>query len=151
VNIDLYRFAYTPDETQGRLVIDGQTFWTIERSWIKGERKGGMPFKSCIPDGEYQLVPFERSNGDVVPALVNHDLGVHLHSGPRTACLIHSGNVVDDVVGCIAPGLARVVTEFRGKTQVMVTNSRAAMAEIGRLMPFDETHTLTIHNAGGTT
>lgn len=146
----LSRYAYTLTEVQGRFEAGDLTLQTIERPWISGDRPGGKPFESCVPDGDYELVPFERSNGDQVLALYNPDLGVYLHKSDgegRYAILIHVGNWSDDVVGCIAPGLGRSISNNR----VMVTTSRAAMKKLSEVMPFDELHTLTIRNAGGTT
>jgi len=146
MDIELIRFAYTPTEVQGRMLADDRAFYTIERPWIPADTPGGKPFESCVPDGDYELVPFERNNGDHVLALVNHDLGVHLHSGPRYAILIHAGNWVTDVVGCIAPGMDREIEAGR----IKVTNSQVAMRSLADIMDFSQTHTLHIHPTGGT-
>ena len=145
----LNRYAYTPTEVQGRLDVGGLSLETIERPWIAGEHPGGKPFESCVPDGEYELVPFERSNGSQVLALYNPTIGVHLHAIDgigRYACLIHAGNWSDDVVGCIAPGLGRSISNNR----VMVTSSRTAMKKLAEVMSFYEGHTIVVQNAGGT-
>ena len=73
----LSRFAYCPDETQGKLIIGDWSCWTIERPWIRGDNPGGRPFESCVPDGIYKLQRHERPSGDVVLALTNPDLGVY--------------------------------------------------------------------------
>lgn len=126
----LERFAYTPTETQGRFLdLD---LWTIERPWIKGPYVGGKSFESCVPDGRYQLVPHTRPDGVKTVALVNEELGVWYQKDDRPEdwgrflVLIHSGNTVDDVVGCVAPGLSRTIYQNR----VMVGSSRAAMRQL---------------------
>lgn len=131
--LELERFAYTPTETQGRLLgVDGE-WMTIERPWIKGPFPGGMSNESCVPDGEYELVPHTRPDGAEVVALVNPDLGVWYREDDRPddwgrfLILIHAGNFVTDVVGCIAPGATRTIHNNR----LMVTNSRASMRQIG--------------------
>ena len=93
---------------------------------------GGMPFESCVPDGEYQLIEHARPNGDQVLALRNPDCGVYYteqERGDRPGrylILIHSANWVEQVVGCIAPGLVRTIAENKR----MVRSSRAAMRKI---------------------
>ena len=127
--LKLVRFAYTPTETQGIL---NDKWYTIERPWIKGPHPGGLSFESCIPDGSYKLIPHTRPNGDKVVALVNPRLCVWYQKDERPdvwgryLVLIHSGNYVEHVVGCIAPGLSRTIYQNR----MMVGASRAAMSQI---------------------
>lgn len=129
----LERFCYSETETEGRLWFDGSetSIVTLERPWIAG-LPGGMPFKSCVPDGEYELVPHRRKNGDSVLALRNPDLGVYYSKAERGdrsgryKILIHSANWVEQISGCIAPGLVRTISENR----VMVRSSREAMKQI---------------------
>lgn len=128
----LERFAYTPTETEGRLWLDAKTsVHTLERPWIDG-LPGGMPFESCVPDGSYELIPHERPNGDRVYALRNADLGVYYTDQERAGrpgrylILIHSANWVEQVVGCIAPGLVRTIADNKR----MVRSSREAMRKI---------------------
>ena len=130
--LTLTRYAYTPTETQGVLQAGNEFFQTIERPWIKGPHIGGASFESCIPDGRYKLVKHTRPNGDKVVALVNPRLGVWYQKEDRPdvwgryLVLIHSGNYVSDIVGCIAPGLTRTIYNNR----FMVGASRAAMNRI---------------------
>jgi hypothetical protein len=128
--LELERFAYTPTETQGRFV--GLDLWTIERPWIKGPFPGGKSFESCVPDGRYQLLPHTRPDGTETVALVNDELGVWYQKDDRPEdwgrylVLIHSGNFVEHVVGCIAPGVTRAIYE----NKIMVGNSRVAMKQL---------------------
>lgn len=133
----LTRYAYTPTETQGMLRIGMWTCHTIEQPWVQHDNRGGKPFMSCIPEGVYKVAPFKRPNGDEVLSIVNEELGVFLYDHERTKdnngraqgrylCLIHAGNRVRDVEGCIAPGDKRLTTD----EGMMVTNSRATMVEI---------------------
>jgi hypothetical protein len=130
--LTLQRYCYSESETEGWLWIDDDTrLHTIERPWKRGA-PGGLPFVSCVPDGTYRLDAYVRSNGDVVPRLRNPDLHVYHTAEERAGAkgrysvLIHIGNYVDDVVGCIAPGLDRIISKGRP----MVTNSRKAMEMI---------------------
>ena len=128
----LKRVAYTRTETQGVLWAGSQAFETIERPWVRGPHPGGQSFESCIPDGEYELRPHNRPDGAKVVALINPDLGVWYMKEDRPdvwgrfLILIHAGNFVRDIVGCIAPGLSRTIHN----NEVMVTSSRAAMKKL---------------------
>ena len=128
----LERYCYGDGCTQGRLrLASGAVLHTLERPWVAG-MPGGMPFVSCVPDGRYSLVEHGRPNGDRVPALRNPDLGVYYSKtsvppeGGRTLILIHAANWVDQLHGCIAPGIGSTVSDNR----MMVTNSRAAMVKV---------------------
>lgn len=128
----LKRYCYSDTHTEGRLYLPSdEHFYTMERPWIGGV-PGGMPFKSCVPDGQYELIPYRRSNGDDVYALRNPDLGVYFTKDEkgdapgRYKILCHAGNFVEDVVGCIAPGIGTTIHNNRP----MVTSSRQAMKRI---------------------
>ena len=128
----LQRYCYSDTEVEGRLWLNDEDFvYTLERPWVDG-MPGGMSFESCVPDGEYELVRHTRPNGDRVFALRNPDLAVFYsknerpHDEGRYLILIHSGNYVEDVVGCIAPGLTRTIYNNRR----MVGSSRNAMRKI---------------------
>jgi hypothetical protein len=67
-----------------------------------------------------------------VLALQNEGIGVYVNADDRPngqgryACLLHPGNSVDDVTGCIAPALGRIIRHGRP----FVTSSRKAMEMI---------------------
>jgi Family of unknown function (DUF5675) len=152
VNVIIERFAYTPTETEGRLLIAGQVLNTLERPWIQGEDLGGLGFKSCIPDGVYELRPYVRNkNGDHVFCYVNEALGVYFAKADRPAgvgrfkCLWHPANYVHQVVGCTAIGNRRQI--YNGKR--MVSNSRKTFDVLRGLMNFDESHKVEIRPALG--
>lgn len=118
--------------TMGYFTFGQHTQATIERPWIPvDEHHGGKPFESCVPAGVYQLRKHVRSSGRVVVALENHLLSVYYSKiempteGGRYKVLIHSGNWVKNVVGCVAPGLARSLT-----TDHQVNASRPAMTQL---------------------
>jgi len=103
------------DFTGGHLTsefIEPELF-TLERPWIPSTTHlGGMNDVSCIPNGTYKLVPFKRPKKDniIVPQLLNKELGVYLFEdemppeGGRFLVLMHPGNKVVDIVGCICSG-----------------------------------------------
>lgn len=144
--IDLKRFAYLSNCTRGVLQIGVDTFQTIERPWVPLlDGPGGTPFESCIPDGDYRLRAFTRPSGKKAFILSNPEHGVYeldedrVGGKGRYLILIHPGNTVDDVVGCIAPGL-------HGEDRV-VGSSRLAMYKIIQLLEGFE-HTIRISPKG---
>lgn len=129
--LTLTREASSNTETLGVLSFGLQSMYTIERPWIP-THPGGKPGESCVPAGQYELIPHTRPNGDKVLALINPGLGVYylagdrFHGVGRYLILIHAGNWAHDVIGCIAPGLSRA-TSNEGP---MVTKSRDAMEQL---------------------
>lgn len=120
-------------ETEGFMSFSGHMLASIEQEWRPDpDRPGGESNNSCVPDGIYHLRPHTRPNGDEVVALVNEDLGVYYleedmpPEGGRFLILMHIGNWSSDIVGCIAPGTSKSISD-KGP---MVTSSRAAMNQI---------------------
>jgi hypothetical protein len=102
--LHLLRYGYSETETEGKLWLnDHESVYTLERAW-DGSQPGGMPFESCVPDGEYELIPHTRPNGDEVYALRNPDLAVYYtkqergDNPGRYLILIHSANWVEQAV-----------------------------------------------------
>lgn len=145
--IRMKRFAYLDDVTRGVLIIGQEAFQTIEKPWVESPKgPGGTPFSSCIPDGMYTLCPFKRPSGEESYILSNPEHGVWEFDEDRPdkewgryLILIHPGNVVDDVVGCIAPG--------KDGTDRFVSSSQNAMARIRDLLGRDK-HILEISPKG---
>ena len=136
----LERKPTTLTETEGFLSFTRTIVATIERPWIPGDTPGGTPYLSCVPSGLYTLRPHTRPDpdptddkpGQEVVALVNPALGVYYleddlpAEGGRFLILMHIGNWAHDVVGCIAPGLAKGPS-MQGP---MVKSSAAAMRKL---------------------
>jgi len=124
----------TNTHTQGFMSFDREILATIEQEWrpaVNGD-PGGEPNNSCVPNGIYQLIPHTRPDLKQVVALVNEDLGVyyldeHRADGKgRFLILIHIGNWVTDIIGCIAPGLSKGNSD-QGR---MVQSSSTAMSRL---------------------
>lgn len=146
MNITLKRFAYLDDCTRGALHVGNHAFQTIERPWIRNpDGPGGTPFESCVPDGTYSLRSYTRPSGKKAFILSEPEHGVYEQQADmagnvgRFLILIHPGNTVDDVVGCIAPGLTG--------GDHFVRDSRKAMAKIIELLNGQE-HVLRIGPKG---
>jgi len=131
MRITLERYESTDSGTFGVMKAGHLTLHTVERPWLNNE-----PFESCIPPGEYKLIPYTRNNGDEVYALVGGTVSLAKEDGfRRYAILIHIGNWMTDVVGCVAPGLSR--------SGVMVQNSKMAMDRLMNVLGGQD-HTITI-------
>lgn len=115
--------------TLGTLRVAEKKLYTIERPWIP-DSPGGKPSLSCVPAGRYRLIRHKRPRtSKLVPALINPGLSVFYRPEDRpngvgrSLILIHSGNWVTNVIGCIAPGTGRGEDEKGPRTY----NSRDAM------------------------
>lgn len=114
--ITLERFAYGPDATLGRLVLDGSLFYTVERPWLDN-----APFKSCIPEGIYQVEPYSSPKYPGVWEIIDVP--------ERTHILIHVANYARDVQGCIGVGMGLNQSDW------MVTHSRNAITLLRTKFP----------------
>ena len=132
--IVLERHPSQLEHTEGFMLFDKEILATIEQEWrphSDGD-PGGESNNSCVPAGKYHLIPHTRPDGKKVVALVNEDLGVYYlaehrpHGKGRFLILIHIGNWVKDIVGCIAPGLSKGNSD-QGR---MVQSSTAAMSRL---------------------
>lgn len=141
--------TYSPAATLGRLRPDdgGWELQTIERPWIENpDGPGGMIRHSCVPEGRYIVRPHDSSRFPGTYVLENADLCVYCYTRPdnqtwgRTAILIHAGNTVRDVVGCIAVGML----DGALGNQPAVLHSRVAMRLLREKLGREETHELEI-------
>ena len=120
--IEITRFALFGDRTLGRLKIDDLELWTIERPWLNN-----IPFKSCVPTGQYKV---RRTNSP----RFGPDTWQVQDVPDRTHILFHVANTSADVVGCIGCGIS-LYPDLNG-----VGNSRKAMAKFDSyLAGLDET------------
>lgn len=130
---------------------------TIENPWVPSPyHKGGLNFKSCVPNGTYEAIPTESRFGDVF-CLYNPDLNVYQtideaahqgdgdpHRGGRWACLFgHVANTAQDVSGCVGLGLGwyetmlgvayskRAVERFKRLYNTYYTEDKSFTIEIG--------------------
>jgi hypothetical protein len=159
VNLHLVRFAYDIDCTRGYLTVGDLRLATIEEPWRPDpDGPGGQKLEadraaSCVPDGIYRVEPHDGAAFQDVWALVNPRLGVYRWPGDipkgqpwgRSAILIHSGNSVDDIVGCIAVGLAH--ERIGGKA--WVSNSKRALSQLRGVLGTSAIHQITIRPIAG--
>jgi len=152
MDVILERFAYTNLGTFGRWWMPGvPEFYTVERPWVPylddARYPSGAPFKSCIPEGVYDLIPRKRPKRGNTYAIVNEDLGVYEFKHDdrtRYGILVHVGNSMRDVVGCIAPGDEFAPCEWLNPPIPGVLNSDDSMKKIASRLGRSETHRLFI-------
>lgn len=72
----------------------------VEREWDNNK-----PSVSCVPKGNYKLIPHQSPKFGTCYALEAPTLGVTRY-GPslRTHCLFHKANRANELQGCLAPG-----------------------------------------------
>lgn len=99
LTLTLTRVAHLPTAVFGVLHLpDGSTTWTVEAPWC-----GNRANESCVPEGEYALVPGVYNRGGY-PTWEIRDLpGANLLAG-RTLLKFHRANLGSELRGCIAPG-----------------------------------------------
>lgn len=88
-------FSYLCDEC-GNSILK-----TVERPW-----KNNQAGISCVPEGEYDLIPHNSPKFGDCYVLEAPSLGVTIY-GPsqRTHILFHAANKPSQLEGCIAPGM----------------------------------------------
>lgn len=143
MKIKMLRYGSTPMGTFGELKLyDGDmcvlTCYTVEREWLDNK-----PFESCIAADSYTVIPFNSPSRGQVYAIVGGTVSEQKQDGfARYACLFHTANTIQDVVGCV--GLGRALGFVGGLWAV--TSSSATMKEFeSRLKESNDlTHTLDI-------
>ncbi len=121
----LLRMASTAEGTPGVLLAGGVAWPLLEPPW-RGNRRN----RSCIPAGEYLVVPY-RSPRFGRCLLVTGVEG-------RSHILFHSGNVAGDTEagwqthsrGCLLPGTRRGRLKLGGQWQRAVLASRPAVRRL---------------------
>jgi len=127
--------SYLDNCTIGKLSLGGVLIcYTIELPWASNE-----PFKSCIPAGRYKINKHNSEDHENSFYLENENLGVSLNgSTPRTGILFHIANFIEDIVGCIGPGLSLHPDRWG------VAHSKKAMGILNTIITEDDTWNLNI-------
>ena len=96
-SLTLQRISDNGLRTRGLIKIGLSTLYTIEEPW-----KDNQVGKSCVPPGTYNVVPHGWEPGTKLHQKRAYRL---LNTEPRSGILIHSGNTVRDIEGCIIVGM----------------------------------------------
>jgi len=124
--IELIRFGLFKDRTIGRLIYEGDVFYTVEKPWLDNQQN-----ISCIPTGIYQL-------GRVNSPKFGPATWEVKNVPNRSHILIHAGNTAHDVIGCLAVGMG-VFGQLQG-----VSSSRKAIENLYLMMSNKITEEITI-------
>jgi hypothetical protein len=131
VLIEIVRDRVEAEGTFGSLSIGGEPFCkTVEQPW-----RDNRPFISCIPAGDYTLIPWDSAKYGPVVCFVNPDLRVYANDADaprdgkshRYSCLIHAANYPSELQGCVAVGVAVVRFDHHGYG---VTHSRRTLERL---------------------
>lgn len=116
---------YLPTATQGVMAYLARNFSTVELPW-----DNNAPDKSCVPEGTYDLVPYNSPTHGPTWYLLNSALGVGGAGASRSYCELHAANFARQLLGCIAAGLAGqpMYDPTTGLVSPAVEESRPAIA-----------------------
>jgi hypothetical protein len=137
VVVTLERDVYTNDGIFGWLRVGDLELATVELPW-----KDNVPFKSAIPVGTYPLKLGMYNRGGY-PAYEILDVP------GRGLIKIHVANTMDQLLGCIGPGLKRGYLAPKPDMPARggVVSSRAALERFMEEMNGAKTGTITIFNS----
>lgn len=136
--------------TTGTLTCPGLALVTIELPWRDNE-----PNASCVPAGEYELIPYVSPKHGPTWRLHAPELGVWGRSmapeGMRTEIELHPGTWASDSEGCVLTGTTAGEL-FNPKTQRMdpaIFQSRIAFERLRTLLDgTSETDSLLVIRSG---
>ncbi len=111
--------------------------FSVERHWMNNQ-----PFKSCVPDGTYFMIPYSSAKYPSTWAMHNPENRVFAtneereYPADRYACLMHKVNWPLQLMGCIAFVSDLSAAPMPGETEVkwMGTNSRDAIKKINEII-----------------
>jgi len=131
--------------THGTFRLQGLEFHSLERRW-----EDNKPFESCVPPGEYVLIPHDSAKYGECFVMVNPELNVYYRKDSpgrpengRYMCLfVHRGNEVENFVGCIGASHAYDVDNDR-----LLSSTTTACKEVNRLVDAEGSYRLLIQGA----
>jgi len=139
--------TYLSDATTGQLSGSGCTYSTVELRWDNNAEG-----QSCVPEGVYDLIPYNSLTHGPTWYLLNSALGVGGAGAARSFCELHAANFARQLLGCIAAGLqgAPMYDPVTGQVSPAVEDSRPAIAQLLQdLGAMSAGHTLTIQSEKG--
>lgn len=141
--ITLTRDSRSEEGTHGTFELNGDTWHSLEQPDL-----GNKPYESCVPQGEYDLIPFTSPKYGACYIMVNEDLNVwKFEDSPgrpdsgRFLCLfVHKGNYVKNFQGCIGAGFDYLEEDD------MITNTAKACKEVNQAVIDEASYKLLIRH-----
>lgn len=131
--VELTRCTTSDKGTFGILSKEGLPLCvTCELPWKYNEKK-----KSCVPVGKYVCKPYTSSRFPEVWELQD--------VRNRSAILIHWGNTIEDIEGCILVGRSFAAFKDAKGDLIGVTNSKLTYEQLRKVLPNE--FTLVIRQA----
>lgn len=152
MNLTLTRSLSSAQGTLGTLVAGDLKLRTIELPWADN-----APDKSCVPAGQYLLVPYISPKHGRVWRLHNPELNIYgqgfAPEGGRSEIELHAANFARELLGCIAVGLSAfpMIDPVAHKVVAAVQDSDIALNDLRNLLDPGEEDFLTIAWEGGAT
>lgn len=143
MNIELLTFKKNINGTFSDVMSGGRFLGvSVERPWNDNKR-----FVSCVPAGEYKLIPYNSTSYGFVYLLSNPELGVYpfeeqcKSNKDRYGCIfVHKGSYPHNFQGCIGIG-----DEYIESMNMVKNTKNTCKSVISLLQSKDEQHTLTIN------
>jgi hypothetical protein len=144
MTLTLTRISYGTQATTGRLSVLMNDYYTVEQPWRNNEAG-----HSCVPDGQYNLIPYLSGVHGPTWCLDNPALGVTIdgRENTRSRCELHAANWASQLQGCIAIGLddQPMLDPLTGLVEPAIEDSRdAVQALISTLGQMSSGHILII-------
>lgn len=131
--------------TFGELNVGTYTFKTVEREWLNN-----APSISCIPEGDYKMVPYQSPRNGPTWLLENKGLGVYqFDTHYRNLIEIHIANFPHEVEGCIGIGheLRYIYSQTIGADRLGVSRSGSSMGKLRNILNTGQEYTIEIRRA----
>ena len=143
--IELIRDELSQNGTHGTFKLGGKEWHSLEPPDLDN-----APFKSCVPEGTYDLIPFDSPKYGPCFIMVNDDLNVFAFEnssgrpkGGRFLCLfVHRGNYVRNFVGCVGASHG-----YNAESDFLLPSTKRACAEVVRLVRDEGSYKLRISRA----
>ena len=127
LTIERHPMVYQGGTLSNLMSEDGEiACFTLERAWLDNR-----PSISCVPAGEYELIPHIGPKYQDTWALRGRTVSVVPDPDyERWGILFHAANYHYQLAGCIAPGYTAGMVATGNPPSVGVFSSRPAMEEI---------------------
>lgn len=144
MTIILTRDDKSQSGTHGTFELGGDLWHSLER-----EDLSNTPFKSCVPLGSYDLLPFDSPTYGPCFIMVNEDLNVYPYkhsprrpeSGRYLCLFVHRGNYARNFVGCVGASYG-----YDEQADMLLSSTIVACKEVVRRVHEEGSYRLEIRH-----